>query len=59
MAHAFTLVARQTIALSPDAARRVMIYTCALALIGASYFAPAAAASTVCMADRAFAASFS
>ncbi len=58
MTQALSLVARQAIELSPDAARRVMVYSCALALIGASYAAPAAAASTVCLADRAFAASF-
>ncbi|PKB14185.1 hypothetical protein B0I00_2817 [Novosphingobium kunmingense] len=58
MTQALTLVAHQAIRLSPDAARRVMVYTCALAMIGASYLAPAAAASTVCLADKAFAASF-
>lgn len=50
--------AAQAIRLSPEAMRRCMVYTCAIALIGAGYFAPTAAASTVCLADKAFAASF-
>lgn len=57
MAQALTLAAHQAIRLSPEATRRCMVYTCALALIGAGYFAPAAAASTVCVASKAFAAS--
>ncbi|MFC0589942.1 hypothetical protein ACFFF7_11000 [Novosphingobium aquiterrae] len=57
MAQALTLAARQAIQLSPEATRRAMLYTCALALIGAGYFAPAAAASTACLASKAFAAS--
>jgi hypothetical protein len=57
MAQALTIAARQAIRLSPEATRRAMLYTCALALIGAGYFAPAAAASTACIASKAFAAS--
>ena len=57
MAQVLTLAAHQAIRLSPEATRRVMVYTCALALIGAGYFAPAAAASTACLASKAFAAS--
>ncbi|MDE2436331.1 MAG: hypothetical protein KGM49_08735 [Sphingomonadales bacterium] len=57
MAQALTFAAQQAIRLSPDATRRALVYSCALALIGAGYFAPAAAASTVCLASKAFAAS--
>ncbi|MDE2411100.1 MAG: hypothetical protein KGM18_04910 [Sphingomonadales bacterium] len=57
MTQALAFAAREAIRLSPDATRRVLVYSCALALIGAGYFAPAAAASTVCLASKAFAAS--
>ncbi|MBS0482013.1 MAG: hypothetical protein JSR96_07625 [Proteobacteria bacterium] len=57
MAQALSLAAVQAIRLSPEATRRVMVYTCAIALIGAGYFAPSAAASTACLASKAFAAS--
>lgn len=54
---ALSLAAQQARQLSPEAVRRVLVYTCALALIGAGMFAPAAAASTVCLANKAFMAS--
>lgn len=54
MAQALTLAAHEALRLSPEAARRAMVYTCALALIGAGLFAPAAAASTACLANKAF-----
>ncbi|MBS0476385.1 MAG: hypothetical protein JSR28_14730 [Proteobacteria bacterium] len=57
MTQALAFAAREATRLSPDATRRVLVYSCALALIGAGYFAPAAAASTVCLASKAFAAS--
>lgn len=57
MAIALSLAAQQARQLPPEAARRVLVYTCALALIGAGLFAPAAAASTVCLANKAFLAS--
>lgn len=57
MAIALSLAAQQARHLPPEAVRRVLVYTCALALIGAGLFAPTAAASTVCLASKAFAAS--
>lgn len=57
MAHALTLAANQAIRLSPEVTRRALVYTCALSLIGAGLFAPSAAASTACLASKAFMAS--
>ena len=57
MAFAFALPTPIRLSLPADASRRVLVYTCALALIGAGWFAPAAAASTACLASKAYAAS--
>ncbi len=55
--HASILTFQDALRLSPEAARRALVYTCALSLIGAGLFAPSAAASTACLANKAFMAS--